>query len=225
MVAAWSAPSLACSWAGPTPYDFGITFANQTVPRNAELWINGAFQAAEASVELVDGDGVHVAARIELIAPDSEHGRLVPDRPLSTGQWTLRFSEPAFGEATFTVADGDDDEAPAAPVVERHFGGPLDFIGACSSEGIVDVNTTDGDVARVVVNEFVYVMPVEGELSFMIEFGQRDEDLVISLVDHAGNESEAVIAGAGGCASVPAAPMSMLASVLLFIRRRRPEVG
>lgn len=240
----WSAPSRACTLE-PTTDMPAVTFLGARVPLNAELWIVGVgdYVSDDDVVTLVDGYGTTVLeAHIErferAVGIDGVagiDGLVVVDGDLTPGGWRLVVEHPAgegyegsVEEHGFTVVDEVDDAPPAAPdvIVETvSGGGPLEAIFLpCSSaerrtwrEVTITLNEPE-DIARVVVDGVTHT-PFEGQV-VVGKLREDGGDVVVSVYDFAGNESEVVSSSSGGCASTPAST-SLFAALVLVVRRRR----
>lgn len=217
-----SSPAAACSMVENTlPY--GPTFAGRTIPLNGELWILNArmsgvttylFTAPDGTEHLVDTDGVDDAL-------------LFTEVPLIPGAWQL--ADTIYGqEWSFEVSDTVDDAPPAAPAVEVETfsrGGPATLIFGCgnaipTSRRRFTITVDPAEVGQVMVADRRYL--VEDD-TVTIETADDGVAYDFTVIDHAGNESEAVsLGGGGGCASMPAST-SLFAALLLIVRRRRSQ--
>ena len=234
----WATPTQACS---PFTDDTEgrVTFDTQTLPKNADLWITAVDDVISRDVELFvfDPAGEATTARLEREGTDA---RLVIDGGLSPGSW--RFRVRSFGEDReaydrnyrFDVADRDDTTPPAAPTVDIEvatIGGTpgflRDFIDPCGPQERQTIRTIKielpdaDDVARVSIDGVTF--NTSGRSVGVANREEDGSDVVVSVFDFAGNESEVVVVSVagGGCATVPAVPASVLASVLIFMRRRQ----
>ncbi|HEY1100935.1 MAG TPA: hypothetical protein VGF99_18495, partial [Myxococcota bacterium] len=116
-------------------------------------------------------------------------------------------------DVAFTVTDDIDDEAPApARLIDETIRAPL---SPCNGMRFITVEVDDDDVAFVQIDDGA-VVPEAGSITFSPPL----DDVTATVVDFAGNESEAVVGGVGGCATLPTST-SLLASLLFIIPRRR----
>lgn len=231
-------PAAACSAPSGEPWAH-VTFHERTVPRNAELWLNIVDQilAPDSELRLLGPDDVDVAAIVER---DGAGGRVVGAVPLTPGSWIFRVrdgegDDVAETDYAFDVSDSVDVDVPAAPVVtvtSRDVGGfgPLTPIFApCQPndrQTIRDVLVdADSEIVRALIDGVVHAT-VDGDVR-LFDVPDDGNEVVVSVFDAAGNESEVVVAGpvtaGGGCASTPGSTVSLAlaAALLLFIRRRR----
>lgn len=215
----WAVPSQASCLAVGEPIG-AFTFAGQTVPLNAELAVvfPGVTGVYDGSWVLEAPDGASVDVTVPTAA---ELALLEYDAVLSPGRWVFRDVDSA-SEFPFDVSAAVDETPPAAPTVTvgNWDQGSL-FWYECRPVPHRDLEITieDDDVAYVLVNG------VPAFLDGIDAIGVYDEDIVswdVVAVDFAGNESEVVtVSASGGCASVPAAPLSVLGLCVLTLRRRR----
>lgn len=226
-------PSSACSIfsdnTGPR-----FTFEDKRVPLNADLWINTIDElvAVGDTIELFS-NGTFVGAQVQREGADA---RVVSDVALTPGGWVLIISgggqDNGERHVAFEVVDDNDviPPAPASVTVEHLESGGLveSFFGDCGGPvgqtvRVITIEPVDpAEVARVVIDGEVFNVSYD---TGHVSVGNRTEDgtdVVVTTVDFAGNESEAVVASSvrreGGCASIPAPSASMLAALLLLLR-------
>ena len=240
----WAAPAAACSLADDDTWG-SVTFQGRTVPRNAELWVTNVDELffGDLEVFLVDPTGLEIAARLEREGGDA---RVAADVALSPGSWLFRLrsideedgsqEDGSYdSDYAFDVVEFEDNTPPAAPIVtveSRTVGGtpaPLrGFLDDCGpyekqTIRIISIELPDpDDTARVSIDGQTF--NANGGYVGVANRPEDGGDVVVSAFDFAGNESEIVVASAvahSGCSTVPAAPVAVFASVLLFIRRRR----
>ena len=237
----WSAPTQAC---GATPSGLAevrLPFEGFLVPRNVALrapdlrgnteglgptTLSGPGDVVVKGSWISEGSG----ARFEFADDDLRAAGLAP------GAWQIDVGgRPARCEVTDTI----DTMAPVLDLVVRRNRAPLTSSNNCGvgSDQLATTIVEDDGAAADALGIFVVQSPsIAGDVRLTFADGIVDSFndpanmVTITAVDIAGNVGAPVtisfdeIVDSGpqlGCASVPAAPVSVFASLLLLVRRRR----
>ncbi|MDP2345629.1 MAG: MYXO-CTERM sorting domain-containing protein [Deltaproteobacteria bacterium] len=222
-----SAPAAACSCAIRVIENV-FAFDGRTLFQNAELRVAGV-TALELPLTHPDG-----TVELVPVITDSVSQRLLPAAPLSPGAHHFDGIDEGGRVVAFDVIEGEDLEAPPAPVVtaQQSTGGAVPFLDGCGNPWPTDrvvltIDVEPDDDGVIVVNDRAFVDEPVGIRK--LDITENRGGVVaydVTVRDFSGNVSETTTAEVwsgceGGCTSSSSLPTAAALLLLLLLLRRR----